>query len=157
MKIYDLDTVFVASNETAGTYFSIAMDVVKHSNMVSSRQELKLKDTVPPGYCQLFGAFTPQSRRIKSEFEYRMAYDAVKRPAKPAHTPAVVLGLDLHSPVPVVTKKGSFVPKKNNAKAQKEYAQWTGGGVGGGVFGGGSAIASDTDIDAMMAAFLSSA
>ena len=85
MKIYDLDTVFVACNETPKTHFSIAMDVVKHSNMASSRQELRLKDTVPPMHCQLFGAFTPQSRRIKSEFEYRMGYDAVQKPPKPAH------------------------------------------------------------------------
>lgn len=59
--------------------------------------------------------------------------------------------------VPILSKKGTFRQKKNDPKSQKEYAKWAGGGVGGGVFGGGSIAASDTDIDAMMAAFLSSA
>eukprot|EP00729_Bicosta_minor_P007120 gene7120-2897_t len=157
MKIYDLDTVFVARNETEKQHFSITMDVVKQSNMASSRQTLSMKDAVPPMHSQLFGAFTPQSRRIKSEFEYRMAYDAVKKAPKPAHAPSIVQGFDVHSPVPILSKKGTFKQKKNDPKSQKEYAKWAGGGVGGGVFGGGSIAASDTDIDAMMAAFLSSA
>lgn len=55
MKIYDLDTVFVARNETEKQHFSITMDVVKQSNMASSRQTLSMKDAVPPMHSQLFG------------------------------------------------------------------------------------------------------
>jgi len=71
--------------------------------MASSREKTTLDDTVPPMHSQLICAFTPQSRTVKSEFVYKMAYSAEKKPnRKVLHTPPILAGVDMHAPVPVL-------------------------------------------------------
>jgi hypothetical protein len=170
MQMAVLDSLFVAVNNHPKKLFGVKMTVELSPNLGSSRAAFAISDVIPPMHKQLVGAFTPRSRRMPTEFRFKLENSVVlkkslKRTSKSKlragqHEPTVVDGYDIHSPVAIVKKSKSFKLSKGS-KDEAEYQGWDGGGVGGGAFGGagafggGEAAAPDAaDISALMAAFL---